>query len=77
VCLAGLRRPALIMAAIGLALAVVILLDPEILISEAGGSSPISAWRPGYFFWVSSFAVALVCACLTPASPELAPKPYS
>jgi hypothetical protein len=67
----------LITATTGLALAIALLLDPEIAISEAGGPSPISAWRPGYFFWVSSFAVALVCACLTPASPELAPKPYS
>lgn len=64
-CLVGVRRLGLIMATIGLSLSVVILLDPVIAISEAGGPSRI-AWGAGYPAWVSSFAVALLCASLIP-----------
>jgi len=67
-CLAGRRRSALITATIGLTLATALLLDPRIAISEAGGASPITAWRAGYFAWVGSFAIALICAWLTPSS---------
>jgi hypothetical protein len=65
VCLADRRRPALITATVGLVFAVVLPLYPKLAVSEAGGVSAISAWGPGYFAWVGSFVIALLCASLT------------